>query len=101
MYVAAGRHTVLPVLVMVLFQIPMYVGLALTWKQLNPKRNKDKEMPKTQSDMDKELSTTTSTEETPVQSSKVPKEEEECDHRFDAEIEETYWMYSVRLETEL
>ena len=101
MYVAAGRHTVLPVLVMVLFQIPMYVGLALTWKQLNPKCSKHKEMPKTQSDMDKELSTTTSTEETLVQSSTVPKEEEERDHRFDAEKEETYRMYSVRLETEL
>ena len=101
MYVAAGRHTVYPIMVMVLFQIPLYVGLALSWKQLNPKHSKDKETQKTQSDTDKELNTTTTTEETHVQSSKISKEDEEHEHRFDAEIEETFQMYSIRLETEL
>ena len=101
MYVAAGRHTVLPIMVMVLFQIPMYLGLALAWKQLKPKRIQDKEMPKTQDDMDREFNTTTHAEESQVQRSKFSKEDEECKLRFDAEIEETYHMYSVRLETEL
>ena len=34
MYVALGRHTLIPVTIMVLCQIPVYLGLCITWKTL-------------------------------------------------------------------
>ena len=99
-YVGAGRHTVLPIMIMVLFQIPVYLGLALTWKQLKPKHSKDKEIQGTLDDIDKEFNTTTRTEASEVQSSNIAKEDKECELRFDAQLEETYQMRFVRLETE-
>ena len=33
-YVALGRHTLIPVTIMILCQIPVYLGLCITWKTL-------------------------------------------------------------------
>ena len=34
MYVALGRHTLIPVTIMILCQIPVYLGLCITWRTL-------------------------------------------------------------------
>ena len=34
MYVALGRHTLIPVFIMVVCQIPVYLGLCIVWKTL-------------------------------------------------------------------
>ena len=102
MYVTAGRHTVLPIMVMLLFQIPLYVGLAIVWKQLNPRQGRHKETPRTLTDSDGRSDATSCAEESQEEHSIDSKQDdEECALRFDAKMEESYQMYSVRLETEL
>ena len=32
MYVATGRHTLIPTFIMILSQIPLFLGLFVTWK---------------------------------------------------------------------
>ena len=34
MYVALGRHTLIPIFIMVLCQIPVYLGLCIAWRTL-------------------------------------------------------------------
>ena len=49
MYVALGRRTLIPVSIMILCQIPVYLGLCVTWKTLRgtpppPKRKKSESL---------------------------------------------------------
>ena len=100
MYVAAGRHTVVPIMVMVVFQIPIYLGLILTWNQLKPKHSKDREeLQGTAPFVQCNAAHTDESHEQPP--SQVAPENKESKLWFDVEKEEAYQMYSVRLETEL
>ena len=80
-YVAVGRHTVIPIVIVLLFQTPLYVGLCVTFRRL------------------RDLSTPSPSAQT--QCSEASKDNNGAELELDSEKEEMYQMYSVKLETRL